>query len=627
MFFGTQREHRNGTSYRKILSAGVIALLVITAGGIATASGASAKKGASVAPQPPQIVSIQSKTSKDKRRADLIITIALSSNVPTKSITLSEVFAGKQKCVIKKAKTSCTIRNVEAEYTRHSISARTKANNKFSKSSKKIKFTVNRMNRKWSNPAFRPAPRVNRNLAAVLGSAGGKVTNMQGVRRGVRTSSLSAMRAGSMSTSTARYTLNVNGAVAFAQFESSFGSDSGLYAISATGAISDAFTENWTEELPPGQPPLPYNMARVSKFFIAPNGQMYVQFVNQIRMTSEAALCMFFSFATDTGIPTCVDASLSGMHWYGGWGAQRYTNPGVQFDATGNVYYLGHSFTMGQGGAVLRKLNVATGAISNLITENTAIQDFAVLADGSVIIVGGTSSTASQWTRVVSASGVLRNIGGQLSTVAASFVAKFEDGNFYLGVWNPMGQNAANGVLRLVPSSGTLDSKYWIRTMMWNDNGNQSPGSYNDAGYNEVCINAEGILNYSDQFCQWGGSQVSRVVTANGKNYALTGGMGPQVNASLMQYFPTLKKVPSTISRVTLVESTGTKLIITGTNSDGANVLSVYDPATDIETLVMDGSNEIEVYSMTYVPVLNKVMFSGLQFATNSYVVGEIAIS
>jgi len=40
----------------------------------------------------------------------------------------------------------------------------------------------------------------------------------------------------------------------------------------------------------------------------------------------------------------------------------------------------------------------------------------------------------------------------------------------------------------------------------------------------------------------------------------------------------------------------------------------------------MDGSNQIEIYSMTYVPALGKVMFSGLRFSDNSYVVGEIAI-
>jgi len=203
---------------------------------------------------------------------------------------------------------------------------------------------------------------VNRNLAAVLGSAAGEATNIQDLRRGVRPSSLSAMRAGALSTPSTRYTLNVNGTVAFAQFDNTSGSGSGLSAISATGVVTDAIIENWTEETPVVQGPMPPSMLapKVSKFYVAPNGQIYIQFIGPIRMTNDAESCMFYSFAPDTDVPTCIDPGLNGMHWYGGWMSQRYTNPGVQFDGAGNVYYMGHSFSMGQGGAVLRKFNVST---------------------------------------------------------------------------------------------------------------------------------------------------------------------------------------------------------------------------------------------------------------------------
>jgi hypothetical protein len=78
---------------------------------------------------------------------------------------------------------------------------------------------------------------------------------------------------------------------------------------------------------------------------------------------------------------------------------------------------------------------------------------------------------------------------------------------------------------------------------------------------------------------------------------------------------------------VTLLVAAGSKVVIAGTNTDGVNVMSIYDPSTGVETVVMDGTTETEMYSMSYVPATNKVMFSGLQFATNSFVVGEINIS
>ena len=140
-------------------------------------------------------------------------------------------------------------------YSSYTITAKTKANNKFSKASKKIKFRVSSVKRTWFNPAYRPALIVNRNLVAVLGSSSGKATSMQGVRRGARASAMTTPRVGITSTG-ARFTLNVTSAVAFAQFENSSSSGSGLSAISSTGVISEAFTENWTPSGGPNNVPL-----------------------------------------------------------------------------------------------------------------------------------------------------------------------------------------------------------------------------------------------------------------------------------------------------------------------------------------------------------------------------------
>jgi hypothetical protein len=624
-------EQRNHSRFKKF-SVALVAGIVVVSGGVMSSQAASAKKGKVATPQAPTIVSVETKPlKKGFEKADVIVTVALPTNVPTKSISLTEVFVGNKKCVIKKAKTSCKFRNFDANYMNQSISARTKVGSKFSKSSKKIKFNITPMKRKWYNPAFRITPTVNRNLAAVLGTASGKATNMQGVRRGVRTSSASTPRVGALSASNVRFSLNVAGAVAYAQIEDSNSSGSGLSAISATGVVSEALIENpnWVGSTPPGAPGPTPNMMRpkVSKFYVAPSGKIYVLFNMKFEMVSGSDWCLFYSFDVDSGLPNCVDPSLSGMVWNGGWMSQRYTNPGVQFDDAGNVYYMGYGSSMGPGTPVLRKLAVGSTVPVDLGNSNLRIDDFAVLPDGSVIVVGGTSSTSAAWTRVISPTNSLRNLGAPFTSSAAKFVTRFADGNYYLGSWSQSNRGSDSGVIRYVPSTGQLEAKYWIRTNTWKDNGQTVNESVNGSEFNGICTGANGNTNYSDPFCQWGGSLISKVATVGGRNFVLSQSMDMSSSkTSLLQYYPTLQRVPVSIANVTLIESTGTKLIVTGTDSNGLNIMSVYDPATGAETVVMDGTNEVEIYSMTYVPAVGKVMFSGLQFSNNSYVVGEIAI-
>jgi WD40 repeat protein len=71
-----------------------------------------------------------------------------------------------------------------------------------------------------------------------------------------------------------------------------------------------------------------------------------------------------------------------------------------------------------------------------------------------------------------------------------------------------------------------------------------------------------------------------------------------------------------------LVES---KIVIAGTSA-GSNTLTIYDPASGAETIVIDAANEIEVYSVTYSPGQRTLVFSGLRFSDNSIVTGEIAM-
>ena len=95
----------------------------------------------------------------------------------------------------------------------------------------------------------------------------------------------------------------------------------------------------------------------------------------------------------------------------------------------------------------------------------------------------------------------------------------------------------------------------------------------------------------------------------------------------LWQYYPTVEKTNVTaIRNVTLAQQVITMMILAGTSSTGSNILSLYDTSSKQETVVMDGSNEVEIYSMSYSQKKNAIMFSGLRFSDNKYVVGEVSL-
>ena len=94
----------------------------------------------------------------------------------------------------------------------------------------------------------------------------------------------------------------------------------------------------------------------------------------------------------------------------------------------------------------------------------------------------------------------------------------------------------------------------------------------------------------------------------------------------LMQFYPTVARANTVITTITVWHQMGNKLLLAGTNKDDKNILSLYDPSTSHETILLDTSNEIEIYNLGYVASTNKVMFNGLSFANGQYVVGDISL-
>jgi hypothetical protein len=384
-----------------------------------------------------------------------------------------------------------------------------------------------------------------------------------------------------------------SGIVAYAQADTSSQSGSKLLAVSTTGAVSDAISSG---------------TAVVRDFYSAPNGNVYIVFESKVALTTGGTTCLLAVVDVSTGVPTCVDSTLDSVKWSLGYNAGMGNSP-IQFDSSGAVYYAG----LVGSSAVLRKAK--NGAITDLINDNVTLQDFIVLSDGTVLVVGVTTSSQVRWLRRISVAGGLKNLA--IGTVMSLF--RFADGNVYAGLWN----DPDFGWKRYSTGLDAFEDRYWITG---NVNGVTRDGFFKIDGTDRIsdCSNANTSKNNS--FCGWYGTIVNPVFNILGqKTFGVAGSSGQ--TRQLWQYYPTVEKTNVTaISSVTLAQQVITTMILSGTSSTGSNVLSLYDTSSKQETVVMDGSNEVEIYSMSYSQKKNAIMFSGLRFSDNKYVVGEVSL-
>jgi hypothetical protein len=381
------------------------------------------------------------------------------------------------------------------------------------------------------------------------------------------------------------------GIVAYAQADSSSQSGSKLLAVSATGATSDAISSG---------------TAVVRDFYSVPNGDVYIVFESKVALTTGGTTCLLAVIDVSTGVPTCVDSTLDSIT--SSLGNNNGNSP-IQTDDSGAIYYAGYSGSS----TVLRKAK--TGVVTDLINANISVQDFVVQSDGTVLVVGMTTSSRVSWLRRISPSGGLKNLA--IGNVQALW--KFADGKVYAGLWS----DPSFGWKRYSTDLDALEDKYWISG---NTNGFPRDAYFKLDPYDSIsdCKFENSSKNHA--FCGWYGTVVSPVFNVLGqKTFGVAGSMGQM--RQLWQYYPTPEKTNVTaINNVTLAQQVVTTIILSGTSSTGSNILSLYDTSSKQETVVMNGSNEVEIYSMSYSEKSNSILFTGLRFSDNKYVVGEVSL-
>lgn len=356
---------------------------------------------------------------------------------------------------------------------------------------------------------------------------------------------------------------------------------SNLQVVDATGATTDAVSSG---------------SAIVGKFLIAPNNKLYVVFNSKTMIGT--AQCLLAEIARDTGDPVCIDSTLDSIQW-----SDENRWPGgspIQFDDAGSIYYVG---TAGSA-TVFRKFT--SGVSSDLINDNITIYNFMTRGDGSIFISGLTKSSSSGWLRRMSP-------GGSLTTLSAGSrafsVYEMPDNHIWIGLWN-----AEFGIRRFSLETQTMISGYLYSSM-------KTPSVFSYPL--SVCSGDGQSLNYD--FCGWDGVYVQRLFrTVGGAVYAVA---GSGKTGTLMRYFPNFSKPTTSVQRVSVSQQVLSYLILSGTNTSGQNITTVYNTSTDTEQVLIPSSNEIEIYHLNYVASSNKIMFDGLRFSDNKYVLGQVDLN
>jgi hypothetical protein len=92
-----------------------------------------------------------------------------------------------------------------------------------------------------------------------------------------------------------------------------------------------------------------------------------------------------------------------------------------------------------------------------------------------------------------------------------------------------------------------------------------------------------------------------------------------------MEYYPTVSFLSTSVTNARIADTaSGDNLALAGLNANSQNVLTLYNTANHTETQLIRPDNEIEIYHLHYVASSNRLMFDGLRFADNKYVIGEV---
>ena len=518
-------------------------------------------------PSKPSISSIVAVKSKSAGKVDVTVVFTRAITNKKSPLLLTEVKVGNSICVALKTATRCKVKNVPAN-RKLTVTARTKNRNGFGARSAGVSFPTKAGNR-WQRSISLPVTTVPGSVTTVPGSVTTTTPTATGLKFNIKNAvGLALMN----SVSSAAVRKNATG--------------SNLQSVDASGRTSDAITAG---------------SASIAKFLIAPNDKLYVLFNNKTSVG--ATSCLLAEVNKTTGDPICIESELISITWP----SEENGSDPIQFSTDGAMYYMGQGGVAPNDSGVLRRYS--DGKTTSLVTNNVLLSKFLVLNSGDVLLEGSTKGTNATWLRKVS-------VAGELSTILTPFSSYLmlgtSDGNVLLHSYF----NGSWGYKRYITNEARIESDFWIVSQA----GGSPASRFN---LKDVCL--EGQLFKDDAFCSGAGhtrlvirtlsQKVVLLQTYNGKNSSIT-----QVN-------PTLAGLTSEVKSVGVAQSVLDYIIMSGTNLNSKNVTTLYNTANGAEQVLIPASSEIEVYHLNYVASTNKIMFDGLRFSDNKYVIGQVDLN
>jgi hypothetical protein len=563
-----------------------VAIAVLAGLAVSSIAVSNAQAAKVTVPSAPTFVKVTSKQIKPKLHHVTVTLERPASTGGSPIISMTVQIVGKS-CQIRGKATACTVKNVPlAQNARPKIFA-TATNKKGT--SRRVSLSFALSSGSWLAAGFTPQGKrfpiavTKLQNSRVLAGNSTKWKKFQAISRNA-VSSASATKQVVPRTGNPSVVFNITGVVGIALPDNSNqATQSGMFAVRSDGTTIDSLMAGSLS-------------ASVRDFYSAPNGRFYVTFTSRTALVQGGTLCALAEVNSLTGVATCVDSTIESVALT----ILNSDSPPIQFDAQGNVYYTG----MSNSKFVLRKS--VNGTTTDIINDNITLGAFIVLPDGTVILKGTTQSSMTSWLRRLGQNGALSNIALQGTWV--TFVARFPDGNIYFG--NQSNGQVSDAIKRFLTSSQMLDSRDWLSGLR-----------YTTSTAFNILPNCS-LGQSSKQIC-YSPSSISKVFTTTDNRVFGLSNFGGTTN-DLVSLYPTVELVNTILTKISVVYQVGTKLVLAGTNAAGTNMLTVYDPSIYQETIIVDQSNETEVYSIAYVAQTGKLLFNGLKFSNNSLVVGEV---
>ena len=99
---------------------------------------------------------------------------------------------------------------------------------------------------------------------------------------------------------------------------------------------------------------------------------------------------------------------------------------------------------------------------------------------------------------------------------------------------------------------------------------------------------------------------------------------GTTNDGQLAEYDQPVRLLNSEVKTINVAAGVGNQIALAGTTADGTtNVLTLVNPAGNgSEQELIGANNQIEIYHLNYVARSNQILFDGLRYSDNQYVVG-----